>query len=64
VEITSFSGSEMIIKKNPGEMKVLVRIMDNGNIVKVFFIEVEEEGKENLLRAFSGKIKKNISGGN
>lgn len=64
VEITAFSGSEIISKKNPGEMEVLVRIMDKGKIVKVFFIEAEEEGKENLLRVFSGKVKQVIPGGN
>jgi hypothetical protein len=64
VEITAFSGSEIISKKKPGEMKVLVRIMDKEKIVKVFFIEAEEEGKENLLTVFAGKLKRIIPGGN
>ena len=62
VEITAFSGSEMINKKKSGEMKALVRIMEKEKIVKLFFIEVEEEGKENLLRAFSVRVNNIIPG--
>ena len=64
VEITAFSGSEMINKKKSGEMKALVRIMEKEKIVKLFFIEVEEEGKENLLRAFSVRVNDFIPGNN
>lgn len=62
IEVTAFSGSEMATVKKQGEMKVLVRIMDGEKVLKVFFVEVEEEGKENLLRAFREKVKEQIPG--
>lgn len=57
VEVTAYSGIEIINKRKPGKMKVLVRIMDKDKALKVIFIEVEGEGKENLLRLFSEKVK-------
>ncbi len=55
VEVMSYSGDELIIKTKPGELKALIRVMDNDKTVKVHFVEVKGEGKDNLLREFSEK---------
>jgi len=55
VEVMSYSGDELIIKTKPGELKALIRIMDDDKTVKVHFVEVKGEGKDNLLREFSEK---------
>ncbi len=55
VEVMTYSGDDLIIKTKPGELKALIRVMDNDKIVKVYFVEVKGEGKDNLLREFSRK---------
>lgn len=55
VEVMTYSGDDLIIKTKPGELKALIRVMDNDTIVKVHFVEVKGEGKDNLLREFSKK---------
>lgn len=57
VEVIAYSGVEIINKRKPGKLKVLIRIMDNDKVLKVIFIEVDGEGKENLLSLFSEKVK-------
>lgn len=55
VEVMSFSGGELITQIKPGELKALIRVMDKDEIIKVYFVEVKGEGKDNLLREFSEK---------
>ena len=55
VEVMTYSGDDLITKTKPGELKALIRVMDNYKIVKVYFVEVKGEGKDNLLREFSKK---------
>lgn len=64
VEVTAYSGAEIINKRKPGKLEVLVRIMDNDKVIKVIFIEVDGEGKENLLSLFAEKVKVLLYSGN
>ncbi len=64
VEVTAYSGAEIINKRNPGKLEVLIRIMDNNEVIRVIFVEVNGEGKENLLRLFSEKVRVLLDSGN
>lgn len=64
VEVTAYSGAEIINTKNPGKLEVLIRIMDNDRVIKVIFVEVDGEGKQNLLSLFAEKVKVLLYSGN